>query len=80
MHLPRALPELTKISSGFKVKIDIPQMEQFVLKEAYWSCAIVDVIFGLVYNVVFEFFLDLLFFVTVVHFFCKEVGVVVSMV
>ena len=45
-------------------------MEQFVLKEAYRSCAIVDMIFGLVYNVivsenVFSDFYGNLFF-------CKE--------
>ena len=53
-------------------------MEQFVLKEAYRSCAIVDMIFGLVYkvivseNVFSEFYGDL--------FFARKVGVVVSMV
>ena len=52
MHLPRTLPEITRILSGFKVKIDIRQMEQFVHKGVYMSAPIVDKIFGLVYNIV----------------------------
>ena len=52
-HLPRTLTEFTKIFSGFKVEINIPKMEQFVHKQAYLSCAIVDLFSG--WSTIFAF-------------------------
>lgn len=64
MHLPRTLPEITRILSGSKVKIDIPQMEQFVHKGVYMSAPIVDTIFGLVYNIVSGIYFLIFFLAT----------------
>ena len=75
MHLPRTLSEITRILSGFKVKTDIRQMEQFVHKEVYTSAPIVDAIFGLVYNIVSGiFFLAAFFLAFFFTLFCTVGG------